>query len=127
MLARNAWILLPVVIAAAGSVPSQAQQVDGTELERRGPDLTDSLWSARLLADDPEAIRRLHADYLAAGADVNAEDCHLETPLDATQVRNDYTDPKKQDECAALLRKYGGRAGEGLEPEMKEVDSGKKP
>jgi tetratricopeptide (TPR) repeat protein len=36
MLARNAWILLPVVMTAAGSVPSQAQQVDGTELERRG-------------------------------------------------------------------------------------------
>jgi len=29
----------------------------GTELERRGSDLTDPLWSARLLADDPEALR----------------------------------------------------------------------
>ncbi|HLF57094.1 MAG TPA: homocysteine S-methyltransferase family protein, partial [Thermoanaerobaculia bacterium] len=40
-----------------------------TELEARGYDLDDELWSARLLADDPDAIRRVHLDYLAAGAD----------------------------------------------------------
>ncbi len=47
--------------------------VDGglaTELEMRGHNLDDALWSARLLADDPDAIRRVHADYLQAGADV---------------------------------------------------------
>jgi homocysteine S-methyltransferase len=46
--------------------------VDGgfaTELERRGHDLNDDLWSARLLLDDPEAISQVHYDYLAAGAD----------------------------------------------------------
>jgi homocysteine S-methyltransferase len=42
----------------------------GTELERRGWDLADPLWSARLLLDAPEAIAAVHADYLAAGADV---------------------------------------------------------
>lgn len=40
-----------------------------TELERRGHRLEDSLWSARLLSDDPRAIRQLHFDYLDAGAD----------------------------------------------------------
>src|SRR5687768_5076529 len=40
-----------------------------TELEGRGYDLSDALWSARLLADEPAAIRQVHADYLAAGAD----------------------------------------------------------
>ena len=47
--------------------------VDGalaTELEARGYELSDELWSARLLQDDPEAIRELHLDYLRAGADV---------------------------------------------------------
>jgi homocysteine S-methyltransferase len=46
--------------------------VDGglaTELERRGHDLTDDLWSARLLLDDPEVISQVHHDYLASGAD----------------------------------------------------------
>jgi homocysteine S-methyltransferase len=43
-----------------------------TELERRGADLADRLWSARLLADDPGLIAEVHQDYLAAGADVVA-------------------------------------------------------
>ncbi len=46
--------------------------VDGglaTELEARGYDLTDELWSARLLIDIPEAIKQVHTDYLMAGAD----------------------------------------------------------
>jgi homocysteine S-methyltransferase len=41
-----------------------------TELERRGADLHDALWSARLLLDAPELIRQLHLDYYVAGADV---------------------------------------------------------
>ncbi len=40
-----------------------------TELEARGHDLNDTLWSARLLIDEPDSIRRLHEDYLEAGAD----------------------------------------------------------
>jgi len=46
--------------------------VDGglaTELEARGHYLSDELWSARLLLDDPDAIRQVHYDYLTAGAD----------------------------------------------------------
>jgi homocysteine S-methyltransferase len=41
-----------------------------TALEARGHDLSDALWSARLLRDDPAAIRAVHADYFAAGAQV---------------------------------------------------------
>lgn len=41
-----------------------------TELERRGADLRDELWSARLLIEDPATIRQLHLDYFLAGADV---------------------------------------------------------
>jgi len=46
--------------------------IDGglsTELEARGHDLKDELWSARLLLDAPEAVRQVHMDFLAAGAD----------------------------------------------------------
>ncbi len=42
----------------------------GTELEARGSDLSDPLWSARLLADDPEAIVATHLAYFRAGAQV---------------------------------------------------------
>ena len=41
-----------------------------TELERRGADLDDPLWSARCLIERPDLIRDVHRDYLAAGADV---------------------------------------------------------
>jgi homocysteine S-methyltransferase len=40
-----------------------------TALEARGCDLGDELWSARLLIDDPDLIRRVHLDFLEAGAD----------------------------------------------------------
>ena len=41
-----------------------------TELERRGADLRDPLWSARLLVENPGLIRDVHEDYFRAGADV---------------------------------------------------------
>jgi len=39
-----------------------------TELEARGNDLSDSLWSARLLADAPEQILDAHLAFFRAGA-----------------------------------------------------------
>lgn len=42
----------------------------GTELERRGADLNDPLWSAKLLIDSPHLIEQIHYDYFQAGADV---------------------------------------------------------
>jgi homocysteine S-methyltransferase len=41
-----------------------------TELEHRGADLRDPLWSAKLLLEQPELIRAVHLDYFKAGADV---------------------------------------------------------
>ena len=40
-----------------------------TELERRGCDLNDPLWSAKVLLERPEIIGQVHTDYFAAGAD----------------------------------------------------------
>ncbi|WP_121641781.1 homocysteine S-methyltransferase [Bacillus vallismortis] len=40
-----------------------------TELERKGCDLNDSLWSAKILMEEPELIKQVHTDYFAAGAD----------------------------------------------------------
>ncbi len=47
--------------------------IDGglaSELEARGHDLTGTLWSARLLRDDPDAIRDVHRAYFESGATV---------------------------------------------------------
>src|SRR3954471_8279367 len=41
-----------------------------TELEARGHDISDRLWSARLLLTAPDAIEDLHLDYFRAGAQV---------------------------------------------------------
>lgn len=46
--------------------------IDGalaTELERRGCDLSDELWSAKILLEQPEIIKQVHLDYFKAGAD----------------------------------------------------------
>ncbi len=40
-----------------------------TELERRGCDLNDPLWSAKILIENPSEIAAVHEDYFAAGAD----------------------------------------------------------
>ncbi|WP_263375427.1 homocysteine S-methyltransferase [Granulicella aggregans] len=40
-----------------------------TELERKGYDVSGTLWSARALIDAPDLVRAVHLDYLAAGAD----------------------------------------------------------
>ena len=47
--------------------------IDGamaTELEGRGCDLNDALWSAKVLLEQPELIRAVHLDYFNAGADI---------------------------------------------------------
>lgn len=41
-----------------------------TELERRGADLDDPLWSAKTLLESPQLIESVHYDYFEAGADV---------------------------------------------------------
>ena len=41
-----------------------------TELENRGCDLDDPLWSARTLLETPDRIEEVHLDYLRAGAEV---------------------------------------------------------
>ena len=40
----------------------------GTELDRRGVDISLPLWSARAIVDAPQILQDIHSDYLAAGA-----------------------------------------------------------
>lgn len=41
----------------------------GTHLQNKGYDINDELWSAKFLAQNPQAISGVHKDYLEAGAD----------------------------------------------------------
>ncbi|WP_204019203.1 homocysteine S-methyltransferase, partial [Sphaerimonospora thailandensis] len=54
-------------------VPDSPVVLDGglaTRLEALGCDLNDELWSAKLLVEEPDVIRRAHLGYFRAGADV---------------------------------------------------------
>ncbi len=42
----------------------------GRELRFRGVDVPETIWSAGALITDPEVVRQIHVDYIAAGADV---------------------------------------------------------
>ncbi|MBW0013733.1 MAG: homocysteine S-methyltransferase [Mycobacterium sp.] len=61
---------LAVTFAGSGVSPLISDGGLATELEARGHDLSDPLWSARLLADAPGEIVAVHAAYFRAGADV---------------------------------------------------------
>ncbi|MFR9796830.1 homocysteine S-methyltransferase [Streptomyces sp. MS06] len=57
----------------AEALSAGAVVLDGglsNQLESAGHDLSDGLWSARLLAERPEAIVQAHLAYFEAGADV---------------------------------------------------------
>ena len=58
--------------------------IDGalaSELQRRGCDLNDSLWSAKVLIEQPELIQQVHYDYFVAGADCAITASYQATPM----------------------------------------------
>lgn len=60
----------PLGALLAGGRPVVLDGGLATELEAGGADLSDALWSAQLLAEDPDAIVRAHLAFFRAGAQV---------------------------------------------------------
>lgn len=56
-----------------------------TELEARGCNLADSLWSAKVLIENPELIYQVHLDYYRAGAQVATTASYQATPAGFAQ------------------------------------------
>lgn len=52
-----------------------------TELEAHGSNLDDPLWSAKVLLEQPELVRRVHLDYFRAGARVAITASYQATPM----------------------------------------------
>ncbi|MCC4594399.1 homocysteine S-methyltransferase [Xanthomonas campestris pv. phormiicola] len=52
-----------------------------TELEARGCDLGDALWSAKVLLEQPQLIGQVHLDYFQAGAQCAITASYQATPL----------------------------------------------
>lgn len=110
-----------------------------TELEARGCNLADSLWSAKVLMENPELIYQVHLDYFRAGAQCAITASYQATPagfaargLDeaqscaliarsvelARQAREDFL--KEQPQAAPLLvagsvGPYGAFLADGAE------------
>jgi homocysteine S-methyltransferase len=85
--------------------------IDGglaTELERRGADLRDPLWSAKVLIERPDLIREVHAAYAAAGAQV-AISASYQASFEGFAARG--IDPER---AAALMRRSVALAREAV-------------
>lgn len=75
---------------ARGHAPEGPLVLDGgmgEELSKRGIDTRSGLWSAEALIDAPDVVAGVHADYLAAGADVLTTNSYATTArrLDAAR------------------------------------------
>ena len=70
-----------------------------TELEARGHDLSDALWSARLLVDAPQEITAVHMSFFRAGAMI-ATTASYQASFDAFAARG-----IGRDETVRLLRR----------------------
>ena len=64
--------------------PNGVLVLDGalaTELEERGCNINDELWSAKTLIENPDIICQVHEDYFRNGADVAITASYQATPL----------------------------------------------
>lgn len=71
--ASTTVVTMTSTITLAEALAAGTVVLDGgmsNQLESAGHDLSDELWSARLLAERPEAITEAHLAYFEAGADV---------------------------------------------------------
>jgi len=58
---------IETILAAQGMLVLDGAMA--TQLEARGCDIADELWSAKILLEAPQQIAAVHQDYFAAGAD----------------------------------------------------------
>jgi len=90
-----------------------------TELEARGFDLSDELWSARLLRDDPDAIRAVHRAYVEAGADCVITASYQATlerlPAEALRLSVKLAREASPRIVAASVGPYGAARADGSE------------
>lgn len=89
-----------------------------TELEARGNDLSDPLWSARLLVDTPQEITAVHSAFFRAGAMI-ATTASYQASFEAFAARGISRDEtvrllRRSVELADRARNDGGYAGRQL-------------
>lgn len=75
----------------------------GRELRFRGVHVSEHIWSASALISDPEVVRQIHTDYIAAGADIITTNSY-------GIIRPDLAKDGIEAQFAALNRLAGGLA-----------------
>ena len=110
----------------------------GTELERYGCDIQHKLWSAKVLMDQPDIIKKIHISYLAAGVDIIQSSGYQATVAGfkglgygteeaielvklsvrlAVQARNEFLEAK----ASGALTLHGIKLGEVLTPDQNRI------
>ncbi|MCQ4088672.1 homocysteine S-methyltransferase [Saccharibacillus sp. JS10] len=92
-----------------------------TELERYGSNLDDSLWSARVLLEQPELISKVHEAYFRAGAD-----CAITASYQAT-VEGFAAKGISEQEALALIQLTVELASKARDTVWAEVDQMTRP
>ncbi len=92
-----------------------------TELEQKGFDINHILWSARLVIENPEAIKEAHLSYLEAGADIITTASYQASFPGCAKLG------MKEEEVESLLRKTVDLALEARAEFLRQVDENRTP
>ena len=57
----------------------------GAELEKNGAKMDEKMWCGKCSVDNPELVRKIHEDYINAGADVITTNTYSTTPISMRQ------------------------------------------
>ena len=57
----------------------------GAELEKNGAKMDEKMWCGKCSVDHPELVRKIHEDYINAGADVITTNTYSTTPRSMRQ------------------------------------------
>ena len=89
----------------------------GTELDARGVDTRNALWSARALAMAPDVVREVHSDYLDAGARVITTNTYQATLPALVRSGEDAAGARRVIAAGARLAKEAARQFSKEHPE----------
>ena len=96
----------------------------GTELDSRGVDTHDPLWSALALTTAPEAVRQVHTDYLKAGARVITTNTYQATLPALLRAGHDAHRAREVIAAGARLAGEAARRFEAEHPEAQVLIAG---
>jgi len=74
----------------------------GTELERRGVDVSLPLWSAAAVEDHPEIVQAIHTNHISAGAEVITTSTFRTTQRTFEKVTHDAQEASDRARAAAM-------------------------